>query len=286
MTPGVLLVVYCLLVVLASFAGGRLPRHVSLSHTRLQLILSFVGGFMLGTGVLHLMPHAAVEIGSIDRVAQWTLGGMLVTFILIRIFHSDIGELDQNVAHDHHVHCTIDHSQGGRVGGVGVAFGMALHSGIDGVALAAAVRLGAEHAASGLVALGTFVAIFLHKPLDAMAVTAVMERGGWSHRAQDVATLVVALLCPLAAAAVFLGVSPGEASRGVLGLALAFAAGVFICLALSDLLPELRFHAHDRVRLSVALALGIAASVALGAMEGDHVHGAPGDDGPHHHHHH
>ena len=33
----------------------------------------------------------------------------------------------------------------------------------------------------------------------------------------------------------------------VVGCALAFAAGVFLCIALADLLPEVAFHAHDRL---------------------------------------
>ena len=40
--------------------------------------------------------------------------------------------------------------------------------------------------------------------------------------------------------------------------ALAFSAGTFLCIALSDLLPELQFHSHDRLPLSVALLTGFA----------------------------
>jgi zinc and cadmium transporter len=43
-----------------------------------------------------------------------------------------------------------------------------------------------------------------------------------------------------------------------LGCALAFAAGVFLCISLGDLLPELELHSHHRIRLSVALLLGVA----------------------------
>ena len=40
---------------------------------------------------------------------------------------------------------------------------------------------------------------------------------------------------------------------------LAFSAGTFLCIALSDLLPELQFHAHDRWKLSAALLAGVGA---------------------------
>jgi zinc and cadmium transporter len=41
------------------------------------------------------------------------------------------------------------------------------------------------------------------------------------------------------------------------GFALAFSAGTFIFIALSDLLPEVQFHRHDRVPLFLALLFGV-----------------------------
>jgi zinc and cadmium transporter len=49
--------------------------------------------------------------------------------------------------------------------------------------------------------------------------------------------------------------------------ALAFSAGTFLCISLSDLLPELQFHRHDRVKLSVALLLGLALAQVAATME-------------------
>ena len=67
----------------------------------------------------------------------------------------------------------------------------------------------------------------------------------------------------------YLGVSPvAEANPVVLGTALAFSAGTFLCIAAADLLPELQFHSHDRVKLSAALLAGIALAVLFGALEG------------------
>jgi len=43
----------------------------------------------------------------------------------------------------------------------------------------------------------------------------------------------------------------------VTGFALAFSAGTFIFIALSDLLPEVQFHRHDRVPLFLALVAGV-----------------------------
>jgi zinc and cadmium transporter len=55
--------------------------------------------------------------------------------------------------------------------------------------------------------------------------------------------------------------------------ALAFSAGTFLCISLSDLLPELQLHRHDRVKLSIALLLGLAVAWGSHRLE------AAADDG-------
>jgi zinc and cadmium transporter len=58
-----------------------------------------------------------------------------------------------------------------------------------------------------------------------------------------------------------------------LGQTLGFAAGAFLCIATSDLLPELQFHRHDRVKLSAALAAGLALAWGTVFLEtGGHDH--------------
>src|SRR5947207_9174992 len=47
-------------------SGGWLPLLVRLTHTRVQLVTSFVAGLMLGVGVLHLAPHAWEQFRSAD----------------------------------------------------------------------------------------------------------------------------------------------------------------------------------------------------------------------------
>jgi zinc and cadmium transporter len=46
--------------------------------------------------------------------------------------------------------------------------------------------------------------------------------------------------------------------------------GAFICIALGDLLPEVQFHSHDRVRLTLLFLLGIGLAMTLGWFEPAH----------------
>src|SRR5262245_31107276 len=154
MQPTVILLVYCVFVVAASLAGGALPGLVRLTHRRMQLIMSFVGGLMLGVALLHLLPHSFAEQGSIDRAAAWTLGGLLTMFLLIRVFHvhahehGDTSDVQDEHRHDHDHEGPCDHghhhdhepaAHHHPFSWVGLAFGLSLHTLIDGLALGAAV---------------------------------------------------------------------------------------------------------------------------------------------------
>jgi len=86
-SPHWLLTIYCVLVMLASLCGGWLLIHMRPTHTRLQVATSFVAGLMLGIALLHFLPDAMEKLQSMDRVANWMLGGFLAMFFLQRFFH-------------------------------------------------------------------------------------------------------------------------------------------------------------------------------------------------------
>lgn len=157
---------------------------------------------------------------------------------------------------------------------VGIAAGLSLHTLIDGIALAASVQAESAHrTVFSLFGLGTFLAVMLHKPLDAVSITSLMAASGWSRRARNIINGTFALMCPLGALVFLLGISQLEGIRQqFVGAALAFSAGVFICISLSDLLPEMEFHAHNRLRLTLALAGGIVLAWAITLLEPANLH--------------
>ncbi len=298
----VLLAVYCAFIVAASLAGGWLPSRIELTHTRMQFMISLVGGLMLGIGVFHMLPHALVELGPgrLDTASLWLMGGLVTMFFLLRAFHFHQHEahaLAGGAAHGTHAaagkheDCGHDHDhddaglrRAGAPGGLhelswaGVFLGLSLHTLIDGMALAASVEADAARATGwGLFGLGTFAAVVLHKPLDAVSITSLMRAGGWPPRAMLLANAAFALTCPLGAAFFLFGVHrlANDPALAV-GCALAFAAGVFLCIALSDLLPEMELHSHHRVRLTAALVLGIAVAWGIRWLEPEHAHGHAG----------
>jgi len=287
MWPITLLVIYCVCLTIASLAGGWLPTLVRLTHTRMQLMMSFVGGLMLGVAILHLLPHAVVETGSLDYAAWSCILGLLAMFLIIRVFnvhqHGPVAEpadADVSDAHDHHAHHDCRHpaerpSTGGRqFTWVGLLLGLAVHSVIDGVAVSASVvAASAESSTVALFGAGTFLAVLFHKPLDSLSIMSVMLAGKWSPRACTWVNLLFSLVCPAGALVFYFGTRElGSGQHLAVGCALGFAAGVFLCISLADILPEIQFHHHDRGILSVALLAGVALSFAIGLFEPEHAH--------------
>lgn len=298
--PVTLLTIYCVLIASSALFGGLLPSLLNLTHRRMQILVSLIGGLMLGVAVFHQLPHAVGAMSghgqsaafALDWCVGWLMIGLLTTFFMLRMFHFHHHEAvvtdedkDHLCGHDHdHDSPGHHHSHHPAQGAswIGIFLGLAIHSLIDGGALAAHLTADAMHSndvadnAVWLLGLGTFLGIVLHKPLDSLSITTVMAAGGWSPRARHLVNAGYALMCPLGAAIFYLGVQQVSFQDSLLAAALAFSAGVFLCISLSDLLPEVQFHSHDRLRLSLALLVGVLLAYAIGLTEHGHMHGHQG----------
>ena len=271
----IMLSTFCAAIVIVSVLGGILPLATVLNHTRLQVYLSFSAGTMLGTAFFHMLPEA-VRVGSADTLG-WTAFGLLGVFFLERFFSFHQHEprdppalgisMPEPVAHagrtpgaHHHEDGRHDHTIPTRpvcLSWASAALGLMIHSLVGGVALASAVeadyRVGKGTGGAGL---GVFIATLVHKPADALTITALMVRSGVPRGFTHLVNLGFALMIPAGVALFWIGTAGiGPASAGAwTAIALAFSAGTFLCIALSDLLPELQFHSHDRLKLSVRAA--------------------------------
>jgi zinc and cadmium transporter len=280
-SPTLLLVFYCLAIAGFSLVGGLLPNWVKMTHTRTQVIMSFVSGLMLGVAFYHLLPHSIALVGGdhgADTSVWWLMIGLIVMLLLLRLFHFHQHDFsnEEDQHHDHHDHAHVHQAPAHSMSWVGIALGLALHTLIDGVALGAVMLGGSGSAGVGLIGIGVFLAILLHKPLDAMSITTIMQAGGWSQSARATTNLVFALMCPLGALLFYFGVDfLADAQHYVVAAALAFSAGAFICIALSDLLPEVHFHSHDRGKLTLAFLLGIVLAYGMGVVEPAGIHLTP-----------
>ncbi|HWB11755.1 MAG TPA: ZIP family metal transporter [Pirellulales bacterium] len=281
MSQPALLVIYCASIVGFSLLGGILPHCFRLTHFRLQMAMSFVGGAMLSVGVLNMLPHAIEAWDGESFVpACWLLGGFLFMFFVERVFHfhhhdapdEDGGDCD----HEHHEGDSHHHhhppEQPRRLTWGAALAGLVVHSALDGMALGASMQ--AEPEVGVWPGSVVFLAILLHKPFDSLTLGTLMAVAGRPAGQRHLVNFLYALAVPLGA--ILYDVAADRMAGGdwhITASVLAFSAGTFLCIATSDLLPELQFHSHDRVLLSVALIAGIVLA-GIGAYV-DHAGHAP-----------
>jgi zinc and cadmium transporter len=282
---------FCLAILTVSILGGLVPLATVLNHTRLQVYLSFSAGTMLGAAFFHMIPEA-VRVGSVATI-HWAAFGLLALFFLERFFsfhhhephaHGPVSHRTERGVEDTHDDSHEDCATAGPSAVSGpvtssavralpwgsAAFGLIVHSLVGGVALASAVaadfKIGAGLGSAGL---GVFIATLVHKPADALTITSLMLRGGSSRRSALLVNFGFGLMIPAGVAFFALGMGGlgSTAASSWTASALAFSAGTFLCIALSDLLPELQFHSHDRLKLSIALLTGFALMAATAAID-------------------
>jgi zinc and cadmium transporter len=276
------LALFSVSVVVASLFGGAFPLASALTHTRLQMYLSFAAGTMLGAVFFHMLPEAIELAGNDHNALAWSAAGLLSLFFLERFFafhHHEAPAVPNEPCpthfHEHGdrrghaaglVHDAAPGGGGAETKGVSLhwgaaAIGLTAHTLAGGIALASAVA--ADDALGdtriGMTSWGVFLATVLHKPADALTIVSLMLRAGVPRHVVHAVNLGFSLMIPLGVLLFFAGVGltgPGK-SEILTANALAFSAGTFLCIALSDLLPELQFHAHDRLKLSAALLSGV-----------------------------
>jgi zinc and cadmium transporter len=250
------LYIFCIAIVIASLLGGFVPLFIKPTHKRMQLAMSCIGGLMAGIAVLDLLPEA-LHLGVTEHVLLWSLAGFLFIFLLERFLPSHCHEVvepgQQSCGHEH------------KLTWIGTFAGLTLHSLFAGIALGAAWSVGGMP-----IALGVFVAIIAHKPFDGLTLIATMRFSNMDKAKSQLANILFSLSVPLG---VLLFQLWGEVNTSVIAATLAFSAGMFLCISLCDLLPELQFHGHDRIGLTLALLLGIAIAWGISSLHAhDEIH--------------
>jgi zinc and cadmium transporter len=277
--------IYCLLVLMASIFGGWIPFLGKVTHGRLQLYLSLSAGIMLGASFFHVMPEAFEQCGA-TMFGWWMSLGVVGLFCIERFIAPHSHELDDGHHHHHHHH-HHDHTEHGHehpvaaehkaaapaIAGWMAVIGLTIHTFMNGVGLAGQVQVESSRAGQGALlavpGLAMFFAIAFHKPADAMAISTVLSRKHVSRQIISLVQLGFALMVPVGVVAfMVLGEKLAAGLRTQLtGAALAFSAGTFLFIALSDLLPEVQFHTHDRLRLFFSLLLGVVFMGGIAVLE-------------------
>lgn len=228
---------YFALIAAAVFFGGVLPVFRHWNEDRLPLFLSLSAGLMLGTAFLHLIPHAFELLGA--QTGLYVLAGLLFLYLFEKFITVHICEADQCEVHKL---------------GVSAFIGLFLHALTDGLALGAGLLV----PKLGFI---VFIAIFAHKAMEAFSLTSILIHAQKSRAQILLANTALLLAIPLGALLAYAFVGRPAHPEGA-GIALAFSAGTFLHVALSDLLPEV--HRHSRLKnQAIAFFVGGLALMAL-----------------------
>lgn len=205
------------------------------------LLLSFATGSLLGAAFLELLPEA---LGQLDytRSAITLMAGLLFIFVFeksIKLYHHH-----QHEGHEHKAFAST------------VLLGDAVHNFIDGIVIAMAFNSGWQ------IGVAATVAIFFHEIPQEIGDFGVLLHSGykrmriiWLNLLTSFTTIIGALL------GYFLLGWIG----GLIPFFLSFAAGIFIYIAVSDLLPELKQRTGwTGILHIIGIVLGIAVIWGLG----------------------
>ncbi|KKU56591.1 MAG: hypothetical protein UX78_C0005G0007 [Candidatus Amesbacteria bacterium GW2011_GWA2_47_11] len=204
----------------ASFLGALalVGREKPFTHAQTLLIISFAAGVLLSAVFFDLLPEAAQHAGGVAWGA--VLAGIVFLFLSEKTlfwFH-------------HHE----EEYEGGEETPLLITIGDTIHNFIDGVAIAAAFMVAVP---AGIV---TALAVAAHEIPHEIADFGLLLSKGWS-RTKTIAVNIGSAASSLLGAVLLYAM--GDRVEMWLPHLMSFAAGMFVYLACSDLIPELH-HCH------------------------------------------
>ena len=261
----IVLLGYMLILCIVSAVGAYLPQIRKLDDRQTHFLIALSAGIFLGLLFVMLVPEAYElsvehEGHSFDMVSYLLLAGfLLMALIDVLIKHFHMASCPCECHQDDHKH---------EITSLSAFIGLSVHAICDGLALAAAIIGGDEIGFVALVGMCIHKFVVLFSLSSSLLLTDKDTRGRWLY------LVAFILISPIAAIVFFLFFS-GFDVHDVAGLPMAFAAGTFMFVTFSNMLPE-AFHRKDHELASfIIVVIGVCISVAtillVGAV-GGHSH--------------
>lgn len=205
----------------------------------LLYLVSFSAGALFGDAFLHLLPESGFGLPAGTAV----LSGIAVFFVIEKIINW------------RHCHFPPTHEHIHPFAWMNL-FGDAVHNFIDGLII------GASYLASIPVGVATTVAVILHEIPQEIGDFGILLHGGFPRKKAMTFNFVTALMAFIGLA---VSLSLSSLNPGTGAFLIPFAAGGFIYIAGSDLIPELHKERNTSrsVWQFVALLFGIGVMMAL-----------------------
>ena len=224
---------------------GIFTFHVKVEKLERALIymISFSAGALFGDVFFHLLPHLTQEKGFTPQTSFLIIAGVMLSFILEKVIRWRHCHLPIKKGHVHHL-------------SIMNLVGDGVHNFIDGVII------GVSYMASIPIGIATTIAVIFHEIPQEIADFGVLLYGGFTKKK---ALLMNFLTAGTAFIGLIIALIIGSKVEGLTDILIPIAAGNFIYIAGSDLIPEL----HKEVSLHKSLmqismfVLGVAIILAV-----------------------
>ncbi len=227
------LVFYSLIAGLISLSGAALLLwRRSFSPKLLTGLLSFAAGTFLSTVFFEMLPEAVEAVTEPHSIFMFVLAGFASFFVLERL---SMRFVVASSKHDH-----ADHTESLPLL---MIIGDSIHNFIDGIVLSLA------YLTNPALALPTALAIATHEIPQEVGDAVVFLKLGWNKKRILILNIYQSLLT---VPGVFIGLWFGNMFETALSYLLAVAAGIFLYIAASDLIPEIH---HSTGHKNVAIAV-------------------------------
>lgn len=218
----------------------------------LLILVSLSAGTLFGGAFLHLLPEAIAKQGFTLTISLLVIGGVLTFFIIERLIHLRRCQLPHKtqypLIHDDHPH---------HIGIINL-IGDGLHNFIDGLIIAGSYFISVP------VGIATTIAVILHEVPQELGDFGVLLYSGFS---KSKALLLNFLSAAIAIVGAIVGLILGTRSELFVMFALPFAAGGFIYIAGSNLIPELHKECGSRDSFwhlfAILVGIGLMLAVKL-----------------------
>lgn len=214
-------------------------------------LVSFSAGALFGDAFIHLIPETVEQFGFGPVTGLYVLAGIVFSFIVETYIHW----------HHHHRYGEMDECEDCvEPFSYMILLGDGVHNVLDGIIIAA------SYLASVPLGIATTIAVALHEIPQEIGDFAVLVHGGFSRRTAILYNFLTAITAFLGAGIVIL---LSGSVAGINSVLLPLAAGGFIYIAGSDLLPEIREETGSRKSAiqMVMFIIGIVLMYALTFIE-------------------
>jgi zinc and cadmium transporter len=226
-----------------------------ISSKTLLILLSISVGTLFGSVFIHFLPEA-FEHGYSLKIAFYLLSGILVFFILEKLIHW------------HHScksnHDDLGHSHAYHLAPINL-IGDAVHNFLDGMVIAGSFVISIP------LGIAATISVIFHEVPQELADFGILLYSGMSKMKALFYNFISAITAIVGA---IIGLILAGKIAGFTHFIIPFAAGNFIYIAGSNLVPELHKHCKlkDTFLHIIAILFGIAIMVAITLIEPGHSH--------------